>query len=125
MLYGILLLIGLVAVLAATFASRRRISPWWILLPGSIAAAIGLSSYSEVSTCHGRDSAEAVFGIAILAGLGLFGISAFTALFDAVRFVRSGETGRAAGRLVPLLLGTLLALGMFFLWLSALLSCVA
>jgi hypothetical protein len=120
----ILAITGLLAVFAAAALSRRRVSPWWIFLPASGSAAVAAYLFSPVSTCHERDAVEYTFAIAILAGLGLYTTSALTALFDAVRLARSGAAGRAAARLVPFVLSAALAVGTFFLWIGAVLSCI-
>jgi hypothetical protein len=99
MLSMILLGILLVAALLAAGASRLRLSPWWVFLPAGVAVALGTSS--DVASCSGADSVEALFSFAILFALGFFATAAFTALFDAVRFARQGETSLAFRRVIP------------------------
>jgi hypothetical protein len=89
------------------------------------AAAIALTQRSAVATCDSRDSADVIFGYAAVFAIGLFTTAAVTALFDAVRFARSGQKGLAAARVVPILLGAGLAFGTLVLWFFTLLSCLS
>jgi hypothetical protein len=125
MLSTILLAVLLIAALLAAYASRAGISPWWTFLLATLAAVVALGNRSEVSTCQGRDSAEAVFGIATLVAIGLYATSALTALFDAVRLARIGEGVLATRRLVPLLLSAGLAFGTLALWVVTVVSCLS
>ena len=123
----LLVLLGILtaAALLGAGASRKGFSPWWTLLLAAATAAIALSQRADAAECGGRDSAEAVFAYATLGAVGLFTTAALTALFDAVRFARSGRKGLAAVRLVPLLLGVALAFGTFVLWVATLVSCLS
>jgi len=121
---AILVLTGLLAVLAAGALSRRRVSPWLIFVPASGAAAVAAYLYSPVASCESPDTVGYAFGIAILAGLGLYTTAAVTALLDAVRLARSGARGRAAARLAPFFLSAGLAVATFFLYVFALVSCI-
>jgi hypothetical protein len=120
-----LVTIGVLAVVAATLASRFRVSPWWVLVPGAIATAVAVLFFSPVSACNAADSVEVAFGIAILVAIGFYVGTALTALVDGIRLVRRGATGPALLRLLPFLLGAALAGGTFFLAIFAILSCVS
>jgi hypothetical protein len=125
MLSTFLLGILLLAAFLAAGASRLRLSPWAIFVPAGVAAGIALATRSDVASCDGKDSVEAVFGFAVLFAVGLFATAAFTALFDAVRFAGRGERALAARRLAPLLTAVGLGFGMLVLWIATVVSCLA
>jgi hypothetical protein len=122
---NILLIIGAAAVIVGTLASRFRISPWWLLMPGAVASGVALLLFSPVAGCDAADAQEATFAVAALIGIGFYASTSVAAFVDGVRFVRRGTAARAGLRILPFLVGAALAVGTFFLALIALLSCVA
>jgi hypothetical protein len=119
-----LVTIGVLAVLAAALASRLRLSPWWVLLPGAIATGVAAILFSPVATCDAADSVELGFAGAILIAIGFYVGTSLTALVDAIRLVRRGAKGRAALRLLPFFIGAALAFGTFSLAILSFLSCL-
>jgi hypothetical protein len=119
-----LVTIGVLAVLAGAVASRLRLSPWWVLLPGAIATGVAAILYSPVATCDAADSVELGFAGAILIAIGFYVGTSLTALVDAIRLARKGATRRAALRLLPFFIGAALAFGTFLLAILSLLSCL-
>jgi hypothetical protein len=114
---------ALVATLVAGVVSRLRISPWWLLVPGGIAAVTAFALYSPIASCNSTESEGVAFAVAILACLALFTAFGLSGLFDAIRFFRAGAGRVAAGGLGRLLLGAVLAFGTLVLGLAGAFSC--
>jgi hypothetical protein len=121
---NILFGLAVVAIVVAGLLTRLRISPWWILVPGGIAALTAFALYSPISSCTSTESEGVAFGVAILASLTLFAAFGLTGLFDAIRLARAGAGRVAAGRLGLFLLGAVLVFGTLVLWVAAVFSCL-
>jgi hypothetical protein len=112
----ILVAAGAIAIGLAFGASKLGISPWWILVPGGLAAALlALLSPQEAT----RDAAEVVgwtYGIGALVALASFVLTPLTAFVDAIR-------RRAAGRLILALPAAVFAIVTFFIVIGAVGNC--
>ena len=122
---NIFLSVAVLGAAGAAIAARLRLSPWWLLPPGVIAAVFAALLYSPISTCQESQAEGKAFGGAVLATSALFAAMALKGLIDVVRLGRTGEARRAARRLIPFLLGTVLAVGALFLALLAYINCLA
>jgi hypothetical protein len=121
---NILFTAAVVSIVVAGLSSRFRISPWWILAPGGIAAVTALALYTPTSSCNSTESEGLAFGVAILSCLTLFTAFGLSGLFDAIRLARAGAGRVAAGRLAVFFLGAVLVFGTLVFWVFAVVSCL-
>jgi hypothetical protein len=117
--------IFVLAAVVAGFASYFRLSAWWLLVPGTVAAAIAAPLHSTVSACHAPLSTERVFGEAIVVAIAFGGATSLTALFNAIRLARADAKRRTVAlQVVPFLVGAAFAVGCLVLGFSALIDCL-
>ena len=124
LLENILFGAAILAIVLAGLISHLRIAPWWILVPGGIAALTAFALSSQIASCNPTEFEGIAFGVAILACLTLFTTFGLSGLFDAIRLARAGAGRVAAGRLGLFFLGAVLVFGTLVLWVVAVFSCL-